>query len=127
MSGDASEFRKLALDLGAASAASLPAIRPAFQAAAETVKRAWQDNARATSGAHGRHYPNSITYDTRVLATSVIAEIGPDSSRLQGGMGPGFEFGSQNQPPHLDGLRAIDSTGAFVEQALDVAVGRLLP
>lgn len=125
--GDASEFFRLARDLGEASASVLPAIRPGFQQGAEMVKRGWQENARATAGAHGKHYPNSITFETRVLATSLVAEVGPDSSRPQGGMGPGFEFGSRNQPPHLDGNKAVDALGPRVEQAIDSAIARVIP
>ncbi|WP_294567607.1 hypothetical protein [uncultured Arthrobacter sp.] len=127
ISGDASEFYALARDFGVADKAALPTARPAIQAGAELTKQAWQSNARATSGTHGRHYPNSITYDTRILAGSVIGEVGPDSSRPQGGMGRGFEFGSENQPPHLDGLRAMDTTAPAVEKLLGEAIEGLLP
>ena len=127
MNGDTSEFRTLSRDLGNAGRTALPAVRPAFQTAAELVKRGWQANARATSGSHGKHYPNSITYDTTLLAATVVAEIGPDSSRLQGGMGAGFEFGSRNQPPHLDGSTAIDTLGPQIESVLDAAIVRLIP
>lgn len=127
MSGDTSEFRTLSRDLSNAGRAALPAVRPSFQGVAALVKTAWQANARATAGAHGKHYPNSITYDTRLLASTLVAEIGPDTSRPQGGMGMGFEFGSRNQPPHLDGSTAIDALGPKVESVLDTAIGRLIP
>lgn len=127
MNGDASEFYELARKMEDAAAETIPAVRPAIQQGADLTKRAWQENARATSGAHGKHYPNSITYDTRVLAGSVVGEVGPDSSRPQGGMGRGFEFGSVNQPPHLDGLKAIEGTTGKVESLLDEAVGRIIP
>lgn len=126
MSG-ASDFAELSRDLGRVPAQSIPAIRPYIQDGAARVKAAWQANARETSGAHGRHYPNSITYDTRVLASEVVGEIGPDSAKPQGSMGRGFEFGSKNQPPHLDGLRAVDSVEASIERDIDVAIARLIP
>jgi hypothetical protein len=40
-------------------------------------------------------------------------------------MGRGFEFGSQNQPPHLDGLRALDGIQVRADRAMDSAVGHL--
>lgn len=64
-----------------------------------------------TAGAHGKHYPGSITWDR---ATSfggfgggeIKAEYGPESSRPQGGMS--FEEGSRNQPPHHDLATSLD-------------------
>ncbi|HEY9473590.1 MAG TPA: hypothetical protein VIS06_07015, partial [Mycobacteriales bacterium] len=53
--------------------------------------------------------PLSIGYDLVARAATIEATIGPDPSRPQGGMGPGFEFGSVHQPPHLDGKRALDA------------------
>jgi hypothetical protein len=42
-------------------------------------------------------------------------------------MGRGFEFGSQNQPPHLDGLRALPLAERRLERAADSTIGFLLP
>jgi hypothetical protein len=41
----------------------------------------------------------------------------------QGGMS--FEYGSRNQPPHLDGLHALDTIGPRVESMFDAAAGVL--
>ena len=73
-----------------------------------------RDNARRTAGKHGKHYPKSITADRgRAFAGfgggEIAAEYGPDSGRPQGGMS--FEFGSRNQPPHLDLAKSADVIG----------------
>lgn len=50
--------------------------------------------------AHLKHYPKSMSYD---MVGPLEAEIGPDSSKPQGGMGSGIEYGSiHTKPmPHL--------------------------
>ena len=127
MSG-AQEFDRLAADFRRAAAVP-PAVTlaGAVNDAEKLVTGAWRANARATSGAHGKHYPDSITSEVRATATGLVLEIGPDSSRPQGAMGRGFEFGSMNQPPHLDGARAVADNEARVEQIIDQALGRVIP
>lgn len=70
-----------------------------------------RDFARESAGAHGKHYPNSITADSEVglKGSTYSAEYGPDSGRKQGGMS--FEWGSRNQPPHLDLNKSADIIG----------------
>ena len=127
MSG-ADDFNRLAGEMKRA-AATPPAVTlaAAVNDARNSVTKAWQDNARATSGAHGKHYPNSITSEVRATATGLVVEVGPDTSRPQGSMGRGFEFGSMNQPPHLDGARAVADNEARIEQIIDQAMGRVIP
>lgn len=60
-------------------------------------------NAKRTAGAHGKHYPNAFTVETK---GALEAEYGPDAARPQGGMS--FEHGSRNQPPHLDLAKSAD-------------------
>lgn len=60
-------------------------------------------NARATARKHGKHYPRSITMDRLAVAKF---EYGPDPALPQGDMS--FEYGSRNQPPHLDLARSAD-------------------
>lgn len=74
-----------------------------------------RDYARESAGAHGKHYPKSITYEMLLYgALGMIAgEWGPDASKPQGGMS--FEGGSRNQPAHNDLAKAADLIGpAFV-------------
>lgn len=122
-----SEFDALARDLTVAGLKSVPAVRGAIQAGAGLVKNAWTANARITAGKHGKHYPNSITYETRITSNGAEGEVGPDASRPQGGMGRGFEFGSKNQPPHLDGVKATEKLTPVLEKLLDDAISKVLP
>ena len=73
-----------------------------------------RDFARESAGKHGKHYPNAITAEARKAfrgfgAGVYSAEYGPDSARRQGGMS--FEWGSRNQPPHLDLNKSADIIG----------------
>lgn len=83
-----------------------------------------RDFARSSAGRHGKHYHRSITYEVnRSLfgGAGISAEYGPEVGRLQGGMS--FEFGSRNQPPHLDLNRSADiiapAFGQEVRQMVD--------
>lgn len=125
MSG-ASEFYDLAQDFGKASRGVAAGLYVVYKEAGEAFAKDWADNARETSGEHGKHYPDSITSETRV-ALGVQVETGPDRSKKQGSMGRGFEFGSQNQPPHLDGARALPIAERRLLRAADAAIGYLLP
>ncbi|AIY15842.1 hypothetical protein GUY44_07410 [Pimelobacter simplex] len=53
--------------------------------------------ARESAGAHGKHYPSAFTAE---MLSPLEGEYGPESDRAQGDMS--FNFGSRNQPPHLD-------------------------
>lgn len=125
MSG-AGEFMDLAMDLGKASSKVAVTLYAAFKAEGDAFAEDWRANAVATSGEHGKHYPNSITSETRV-ALGIHVETGPDSSMPQGGMGRGFEFGSRNQPPHLDGARALPAAEARLQKTTETAIGAILP
>lgn len=70
-----------------------------------------------TSG-HLPHYPRSITSETERRAGMVSMIVGPETSKLQGGMGPGVEFGSVNTGPKPHLFRAFDDR---VESIIDRA------
>ncbi|MBO9523920.1 MAG: hypothetical protein J7518_20490 [Nocardioidaceae bacterium] len=122
------DFADLARDFEKAPAKIASGLFDAFRGAGEGFRDDWQHNAQATSGEHGKHYPNAITTEMRTGAlTSIEVETGPESGKRQGGMGPGFEFGSQNQPPHLDGLRAMPLAERRLDRLADAAIGFALP
>lgn len=125
--GDASEIYRLAGDMAKVGPKAVPALRATMGAAGEAFAQAWSDNARETSGEHGKHYPNSIDSELVFNLGGVSVDVGPNASKPQGSMGRGFEFGSRNQPPHLDGLRALDGMQKRVESMVDATVGHLLP
>ena len=125
--GDASEIYQLAGDMGQVGARAIPALRTTMAAAGEAFAREWSANARETSGQHGVHYPNSIDSELVFNLSGVSVDVGPDAAKKQGSMGRGFEFGSVNQPPHLDGLRALDGFQQRAERMVDATIGHLLP
>lgn len=124
-SGDASDVYKLAADLSQVGAKAVPAVRQVMSDAGDAFAKDWRSNATESSGVHGKHYPKSITAELAFSVTGVAVDVGPESSKKQGGMGPGFEFGSVNQPPHLDGLRALDGMQMRLERMLDSTIGHL--
>ena len=123
--GDATEVYRLAGDLDQIGFRTVPALRDVMGGVGEAFAKEWADNARETSGTHGKWYPDSIDSGLAFTVRSVTVEAGPNTSKKQGGMGPGFEFGSENQPPHLDGLRALDGMQARAERTIDAAMGVL--
>jgi hypothetical protein len=125
MSG-ADEFFDLAADFGKASGKVASALYTVYKESGDAFADDWRGNAVETSGEHGKHYPASITSETRV-ALGIHVETGPDSSMKQGSMGRGFEFGSRNQPPHLDGARALPIAEVRLLRGADAAIGYLLP
>lgn len=121
---DASELRTLAADLGKVPARAVTEIRGAVGKSTKDVETSWRDNARATAGKHGKHYPAAITSDVRYGFGVIAGQVGPERGRKQGGMS--FEHGSINQEPHLDGAQAADKhEAAFVRSIADVAQGVL--
>ena len=72
-----------------------------------------------TVGEHGSLYPRTIGYDT--YDGGLTAEIGPDVAMPQGGMS--FEYGSSNQPPHLDLNRAADDVARVFPKMVRDAAG----
>ncbi|MFT3871066.1 MAG: hypothetical protein QM714_00235 [Nocardioides sp.] len=123
--GDASEVYALASDLAQIGAESVPAMRGVIDDAGQALAKEWQSNARATSGAHGVHYPDSISAELVFGMTNIAVDVGPEAALPQGSMGRGFEYGSINSPPHLDGLRALDGMQGRVERMTDAAIGHL--
>jgi hypothetical protein len=123
--GDASDIFRLSDELADIGAKTVPVMRAAMKEAGDVVAAQWRANATRTAGQHGKHYPKSITADLMFDLRGVSVDIGPDSSKKQGGMGRGFEFGSINQPPHLDGIRALDAKEAAVERIVEAAVSPL--
>lgn len=115
----------MAADLSMVGARSVPAVRTVMADVGSAFARDWADNARETSGEHGKYYPDSIDSELVFDVTGVSVEVGPNRAKKQGAMGRGFEFGSRNQSPHLDGLRALDGVAVRAERMVDSAVGFL--
>lgn len=87
-----------------------------------------RDNARRSSGKHGKLYPRSFSASTPrakfVFGVGHYStEYGPDASKKQGNMS--FEWGSRNQPPHLDLNRSADLMGPALHGEVRRVLDRL--
>lgn len=123
---DDRELNALAVDLSGITKKTHPVVRGVYQEGASDIKKEWQANAKESAGAHGRLYPYSIDWEEKV-STQLIFEIGPNESKTVAGAQPGqagegYEYGSVNQPPHLDGNRAADRLVPLIERRIGIAV-----
>lgn len=123
---DGSELLALAAELDEAGRTVADKVEPIVKDYAYKLRNEWRDNARFTARRHGVHYPSSITAEQIPAVGAVEWEVGPDGDLPQGGMGRGFEFGSVNQPPHLDGAYAVVKIEPEFNAAIDKAVRDLL-
>lgn len=87
MKMDAHEVRAFAIELEKSSADVQRDIRPVVQKGALNIKQAFNDSFRGST--HFKGISGSVTFDTKVTAGGVEAEIGPDKSRHPGVPGPG--------------------------------------
>jgi hypothetical protein len=55
------------------------------------------------------HYPRAISYTVSAKGTVVTGEIGPDSAKLQGGLGRILEYGTVNNAPIRHLAPALDA------------------
>ena len=99
---------------------------PVVKQHAQELRDQWQKNAKETARRHGKHYPKSITAEQMPVTDEILWEVGPERMRKQGDMGAGFEYGSRNQPPHLDGARAaIQQEPKFIASLDEIIRGLL--
>jgi hypothetical protein len=99
-------------------------MRAVLQRGAMNIKKDWQ--ARWAGLGHAPALPYAVSYDTKELAYSASAEIGPDKGRRQGALGNLLEFGSVNNAPHPGGLPALEAEAPRFEKALADLAGKLL-
>lgn len=106
MTADASEVHLFATHLESAIDRSEPQLSKVVERGALNVERGAQNNLASYSrGAYLKHYPRSFSYD---MVEPLEAEVGPDASKKQGGMGRGVEFGSAHTAPMPHWLPAAD-------------------
>lgn len=109
----------LARDAARVATKAKPKMAKVVRRNAEQGNRLGADIARKSAGAHGKHYPGAFSAEA---ITPLVWEYGPDAGMPQGGMS--FEFGSRNQPPHLDLAKSLDVQGPkFADDAGDVLDG----
>lgn len=114
-----SNAAQVSLDLGKIGYRATRRLQAVVEDAGTDVRDAWRDNLAESSGSRGPHAPAAIKAHSGVL----VSEIYPDESMKQGGMS--WEFGSENQPPHLDGQRALDSLAPRINRRIDAIVADL--
>jgi len=90
--------------------------------ATKRINAGWRDKARATARRHGKHYPNTIIPELTDGGFGSV--IGPISAMDQGGMGRGFEYGSINQPPHMDMNLTVDTEFPKFMKKVEAVVAR---
>lgn len=124
MSADVSELLKYANQVQHAVDHAEDELSKVVERGALNVKRSAIQTVRAFStGTYLKHYPKSISYD---MLNPLEAEIGPDSSKLQGGMGRGVEFGSSDTPPIPHMFPALDVEQPKFERHIAPIVARYL-
>ena len=99
----------LAAELLQAAGGAAAATRVVVQGSAKRVKEQGRANAKRSAPTHNAGAPDAITYETRLLATSVVAEIGYDKNKPGGALGNLLEYGGggDHSPPHRDLGRAL--------------------
>ena len=117
MSVDASDFFSLSRDLSAASRELVPVARQIIQKGVQDIKRDAQLGSPVDTG----FLRSSITYETRVLSTSVVGEVGPTAE-----YGAFVEYGTSRSGPQPYMGPAFARNAPYIEAALDQAIARLL-
>lgn len=120
----------LAAALLAAGGKAIVGTRAVVQKGALNVKNEAKANVQKSAPVHNARAHYAITYDTKIGATTVDAEIGYDKDHPTAGrsakLGNLLEYGSRNNPPHRDLGRALDAEEPRFEQALAAMAMRLL-
>lgn len=105
MGAKAHGLTELEADLRKAAKEAVPAAKKIVGKGSLNIKKHAQQIIKgASKRGYLPHYPRAITYEVKASGTVVSSEIGPDSSKLQGGLGRLLEYGSRNNSPipHLN-------------------------
>jgi hypothetical protein len=121
---DLTEFTKLAGDLRKSELTLATEVRAIIQKGALVIKTKMQNEVKGLP--HAPSFPASITYDTKITALGIEAEIGPDKGRRQGALGNLIYYGSSNNGPVADLAGPLEAEGKVVEAFLLKAVGKIL-
>lgn len=100
MGATAHGLKELHDDFEKAAREAVPSAKKIVGQGCNNIKK---DAQRIIRGASHRgylpHYPRSITYEVTASGALVSGEIGPESAKLQGGLGRLLENGSINNAP----------------------------
>lgn len=124
MSADTTELHLFAAHLDSAVERCEDDLSKVVERGANNVRRGAQAHLTGQSRRrYLKHYPKSFSYD---MLDPLEAEVGPDSSKPQGGMGRGVEFGSVHTGPLPHWFPAADEEEPrFTEAAANVWVRSL--
>ena len=111
---DVSQVLKLEASLGKVAGGMVAPITGVVQTSGAALLAQWISGATASSGSWGKAYPGKIQGK---LATS----IGSIRYDAQPTVAWSFEYGSVNQPPHLDGLKAFTAISPSFTTAVAAA------
>lgn len=114
---DSSNIRDLATDYIAVPNRATRRVAEVVGDEAKRGNRIAQTFARESAGEHGKHYHRA--FEAERLALMAWA-YGPNAAMRQGGMS--FEWGSRNQPPHLDLNRSADIIGPTLASKIGDAI-----
>lgn len=118
---DASDIYDLAADYGRIPNRATQGVRGAVEQTAKRGNTLAQGFARSSAGEHGKWYHRAFSAESAGLLSW---RYGPRVGPRQGGMS--FEFGSRNQPPHLDLARSADIIGPELQRSVGQAIGDVL-
>jgi hypothetical protein len=118
---DASELTTLEHWLNASGDRLSEPVSALTKKAGDEHANAWRANARRTSGSHGKLYPRTIRNHFTDGPGFAESETGSSSPAARG-----YEFGSRNQQPHLDGTKAFDKASADFIRAGEQAIAAAL-
>ncbi len=100
MGAKASGLTALSADLRDAADGAVEQAKKVVGKGCMNIKKEAQRIIRANSPrGYLPHYPRAISYEVKAAGTVVSGEIGPDASRMQGGLGSLIENGSVNNAP----------------------------
>lgn len=117
-------FAAAAAELGKIPTAKFAAVRTVMDAMGVALANDWRRNAEQTSGEHAKKYPQTIDSERRLYLGGVAVDVGPNPAKgRQAALGPILELGTENNPPHLDGLRALDGMEDRIIRGLDAVMG----
>lgn len=120
---DASQIRELAADFDSVPNRATHAVARAVETSAKQGNDVAKAFADASAGEHGKWYHLAFTAESAgLLGLSWV--YGPDANKRQGGMS--FEFGSRNQPPHLDLNKSADLVGPLLQKRVGDAIEGVL-
>lgn len=101
--------REVSRDLDTLSRTVLDPVQDALDRGGDWVKFQARDVLRGQiRERYLKHYPRSISSETERSGMRVSMIVGPESGKLQGGMGLGVEFGSVNTGPKPHLFQAFD-------------------